>query len=531
MIQDIDIGRDLFMKKKVIAVLCAAAMTLPIVSARAEYTENDLKNAIQEAIDWKNDEDNPYYSIGTESSDMYIMALNRLGWSFDYNSYLVGLDGIAAGYDERHNASDMQRTALATSAAGGDARNVGGRDLIADSTYYRDSVSPMDKEGVDGLSWGLLALDSGDYNIPDWALRDRNEIIAGILSHQNTDGSFDNSIYSTASAICALAPYYETSGAYTVVQNQTGYTIDISPQQAVDSALEYLEDEQEKDGDWGDLRSTAMTVIALNSLGINADGDSRFDERRDTPLDGLMMYQEKDGGFSNDLNDEDGEATSYALCAMVSQLRLMQDKSSFFRFSVNDTVTFATPKPQTNTATTKPTSTKKPTATQKPTSTKKPTTTKKPTATQKATATLAPKKTTTPRGTAEPTTKPTVKPTKRPALVGPIEMPGPMPSFTPSPDANEKGAGNSHSINSSGDIVVMILIPIAVILAAAGVVLIFLIKKYGTVNEFISSINNKKQNTDNEYKAKQHRKTEEHERFKKRGKFREHRKINNRKFK
>ena len=70
-------------------------------------------------------------------------------------------------------------------------------------------------------------------------------------------------MYSTAVAVTALAPYYETSGAYTITQNQTGYVIDLSPKDAVEDALNYLSAEQDKDGDWGDLESTAMTVIAL----------------------------------------------------------------------------------------------------------------------------------------------------------------------------------------------------------------------------------------------------------------------------
>ena len=39
---------------------------------------------------------------------------------------------------------------------------------------------------------------------------------------------FDDSVYSTAIAITALAPYCETSGAYTITQNQTGYVLDLS---------------------------------------------------------------------------------------------------------------------------------------------------------------------------------------------------------------------------------------------------------------------------------------------------------------
>ena len=283
------------MKKKIIAVLCAAALTVPALCVNAEYKESDLKDAVKDAIEWKDKNDNPFYSIGTNSSNLYIMALNRMGKSYDYASYLSGLDGISAGYGSEHNASDMQRTAIATACSGGDAQNVGGRDLIADSTYYRDATAPIDKEGVNGYSWALIALDSNDYQTPEWAIKNRNDIIAGMLSHQNTNGSFDDDVYATASAITALAPYYETSGAYTITQNQTGYTIDLSPRDAVDSALNYLSENQTKDGDWGDLRSTAMTVIALDTMGIDSDGDDRFTARKGTALDGLMSYHEKDG--------------------------------------------------------------------------------------------------------------------------------------------------------------------------------------------------------------------------------------------
>lgn len=51
--------------------------------------------------------------------------------------------------------------------------------------------------------------------------------------------------------------------------------------------------EQDKDGDWGDLESTAMTVIALDTLGVNADSDGRFVAKNGSAVDGLMQYQQK----------------------------------------------------------------------------------------------------------------------------------------------------------------------------------------------------------------------------------------------
>ena len=333
------------MKKKIMAAVLCTSMLIPTVCVNAETSESDIKSAIEKAIEWKADKDSPFYGIGSYSSDFYIMALNRMGKNYDYSRYLAGLDGVAAGYGEEHNASSMQRTVLATIASGGDPRNVGGRDLVADGIYYRDNVSPLGKEGVNGYSWGLIALDSKSFETPEWALSNRNDILAGILSHQNTNGSFDDSVYSTAIAITALAPYYETSGAYTITQNQTGYVLDLSPKDAVEDALNYLSTEQDKDGDWGDLESTAMTVIALDTFGVNADSDGRFVAKNGSAVDGLMQYQQKDGGFSTGKGKSDSEATSLAVCALTSHLRKLQNKATFFNFDVNDSVVFETPAP------------------------------------------------------------------------------------------------------------------------------------------------------------------------------------------
>lgn len=522
------------MKKKIIAALCAV-MVLQTACVDAEYREDDLKNAVNNAIEWKERNDNPFYGIGTKDADLYIMSMKRLGKEYDYNSYLAGLDGIAAGYGAEHNASDMQRTVLATVASGGDARNVGGRDLVADGIYYRNNVAPIDKEGVDGYSWGLIALDSGVYETPEWALTNRNDIISGILSYQNTNGSFDDSVYSTASAVIALAPYYETSGAYTVTQNQTGLTVDISPMEAIDTAINYLADEQTNYGDFGDLKSTAMTVIALDSVGIDADGDRRFEAKKGNALDGLMLYQMKDGGFSSDLKGSDGEATSFALCALASHLRVLQGKSSFFRFEVNDSVAFDKPvqspssnggtsSGSTSAGTTKPNATTRPAATAKPKSATRPRASIAPKASSNPAATMRPTRTTTPQSSAKPGSTSKPKATKRPALVGPVEMAGPMPTDSGSSLAN----GNSNAPDKSSGTAALAIVFTVLLLAAAGIAVVFALAKCNKISEnnpiakFIPFIKKKKKKL---YKAKSHRKTEERRRFEHRGKYKQRKKY------
>lgn len=515
-------GSDI-MKKKIIAAMCAWALliplTVPMLSVNADYKESDLKTAVTSAIKWKGDNDSPLYSIGTNDSNLYIIALSRLGRSYDYAAYLSGLDGIAAGYGSVHNASDMQRTALAAIASGGDAQNVGGRDLIADSTYYRDASAPLDKEGVNGLSWALIALDSKDFETPEWAIRNRNQIVAGILSHQNTDGSFDGSVYSTASAIAALARYIETSGSYTITQTQTGQTFDLSPKNAVNAALDYLSSEQTKDGDWGDLNSTAMTVIALDALGIDADKDSRFVARNGSAIDGLMSFQNRDGGFAYDSNKSDGEATSYALCALTSHLRRLQGKTALFNFNGNDTVSLeATPAPTAAaTAAPRATATARPAATARPTAT--PRVTNRPSNTMQPTRTASPKGTPDPNASPSPSPTATPKPTKRPDLVGPVEMPGPMQPT----DLPEIQSGGSADKKTHAPAVPIAAGVTAVILLALIAALAYL-KHSGNLPKFLT----KKKKTDDNYKAKQHRKTEQHRRFEEKEKYKQRMKFKKR---
>ncbi len=496
------------MNKKITAIICSticAVSMLPAVYVNASNSESDLKDALLDAINWKEEKDSPMYSIGSSSSDFYIMALKRLGRDYDYSKYLSSLDGIAAAYSELHNASDMQRTALAAFASGGDPRNVGGRDLIADGVYYRNAVAPINREGSNGYSWGLIALDSGEFETPDWALTDRNSIIAGLLSYQNTDGSFEDSVYSTASAITALARYCDTSGAYTITQNQTGYVFDISPAEAVDKAVDYLEEAQSRDGDFGDLSSTAMAVIALDSIGIDSDKDKRFSAKNGTLIDGLLMYQNKDGGFSEDLNKSDSDATSLALCALTSHLRSMQNKSAFFSFNVTDTNVLATPtptvKPSASTSSSSVESAARPTSTAKPTST--------PVRTSKPAATIEPKKTTAPASSATVTPRPT----KRPALVGPIEPPGPMPTKTPIPGAP------SDNDDKSNIAVPAAIACAAVILLAAVTVVLYILNKRNTAASTVSV------SISNAARRKNRRKTSERRRFEKRRKFNERRKY------
>ena len=63
-------------------------------------------------------------------------------------------------------------------------------DLIADGTYDRGRTTPLGRQGINGWIWGLIALDSLRYPIPDGAFYTRDDIILEILRQQLPDGGF-----------------------------------------------------------------------------------------------------------------------------------------------------------------------------------------------------------------------------------------------------------------------------------------------------------------------------------------------------
>lgn len=537
------------MKKKIAALLCVAAMLVPSVSVVADYEQDNLTEMIVEAVEWKDNYDNPFYSIGSNGSNLYITALRRLGAGLDYESYLSGLDGIAAGYGSEHNAADMQRTVLAVISSYGDAQNVGGRDLVADSTYNRDAAAPLVKDGCDGLSWALIALEAGSYEVPADALESKDQIIAALLSYQNSDGSFGKGVMSTSAAVTALAPYIETSGAYTITQNQTGQTMDISPSEAVESAVVYLSEAQMKDGDWGDANSTAMTIIALDTLGIDCESNPYFSARSGNAVDGLLTYRNSDGGFSENGGESDGEATSYALCALTSHLGFKQGRSGFFRLDTGETVVLVAPPSQTappqTTAAPTPSqdksddaeTTERPAATTRPAATARPAVTPRPAATARPsspTNTMRPTRTAAPAPSTSPmprsTARPTPRPTRRPALVGPVEIPGPMPTETPQPDIRDDG-GSVQTIHKSGagTVVAIVLSAIALLLIASFVTLTVL-KKKGKLksDSALGKLMGVKPEPTEKEPARVHRRTEERRKFEQRERYKERLKYRHR---
>jgi hypothetical protein len=176
--------------------------------------------------------------------------------------------------------------------------------------------------------YGLILMDSKDYTDADYT---RAYIIDKMIGLQLKDGGWALSgnlsdIDVTAMAIQALAPYDENS--------------DVSV--AVDKAVTLLSKRQESTGDyksWGTncCESTAQVITALSALDINVQTDKRFIKKKKTLLEGLLRYQQTDGGFSHIIKGKsDNTASVQAMYSLIAALRQMKGLSSLYNFSGTD---------------------------------------------------------------------------------------------------------------------------------------------------------------------------------------------------
>src|SRR5699024_2465640 len=140
-------------------------------------------------------------------------------------------------------------------ASGGDPTDIGqdanGKsiNLIADGTFNRGNTASLGKQGLNGWIWGLIALDSMRYEVPEDAHDTRRSIIEEIIKVQLPDGGFSLNQQEadpdmTAMAIQALAPYYNSEESYTYQLASTNEKVTKKVRTVINEAVERLSELQ-----------------------------------------------------------------------------------------------------------------------------------------------------------------------------------------------------------------------------------------------------------------------------------------------
>lgn len=214
-----------------------------------------------------------------------------------------------SGRLDRSKSTENSRTILGLTAAGYNAANVAGVDLTAGLT----DMAYLRTQGTNGPIWALIALDCHSYDIPQCAeggeQTTREGLVAAILTSQCSDGGW------------TLA----------------GDTADVDMTAMALTALAYLSDAQQEDGDfmsWGtaNSESCAQVIVALTALGIDPAADARFAKAGGTAIDALCAFACEGGGFrhSDEQMESDGMATEQGFYALAAYDRFRQGQTRLF---------------------------------------------------------------------------------------------------------------------------------------------------------------------------------------------------------
>lgn len=272
-------------------------------------------------------------TFGSVGGEWLIMGLARSGLEISDEYYEIYFQNLCAytaqqgGVLHAKKYTEYSRVILAVTAIGRDPADVGGFNMLQPLADFEQTVF----QGINGPIFALLALDSGNYEIPENTVGStqatRDLYVDYIINAQLENGGWslmggEAEIDVTAMALQALANYQDRK--------------DVA--EAVEKGLAVLSERQNDQGGYQynaaesvSSESVSQVIVALAELGIALD-DSRFVKNGNTLLDALMQFQQEDGGFSHLMDGEtDLLATEQAFYALVAANRIAQGESSLYR--------------------------------------------------------------------------------------------------------------------------------------------------------------------------------------------------------
>ena len=257
---------------------------------------------------------------GSVGGDWLIFGLARSGVKVPQKYFDTYYENVEAAVREKNGVlsdrkyTEYSRTVLALTAIGKNPADVAGFDLLKPLADFEQ----VTKQGINGTIFALLALDSGNYEMPedpDAAVQaTRQMYVDELLARELPDGGWtlaggEPDVDITAMTLQALAKY----------RDQADVTA------AVERGLAVLSSLQEPDGgyvSWGssNSESVAQVIVALTELGVPLD-DERFTKNGITVEDALLRFAQENGAFvhvRDGSGGDDGMATEQAFYALAA---------------------------------------------------------------------------------------------------------------------------------------------------------------------------------------------------------------------
>lgn len=316
--------------KKIISVTTAVFVLFSSMCARADTEYDDTICSVARTM-CKNV---PNPTVSAVGGEWAVLGLARSGESVDAGYFEKYAENVSeylkksGGVLHEQKYTEYSRVILALSAIGENPSDFSGCNLLAPLADYEKTV----QQGLNGAVWALIALDCGDYEIPqneEAGTRATRELyIQKILASQNSDGGFSLSeglaseADMTAMALCALSDYAENA----------------ETAEAIDAALEFLSESQDGSGGFKNrgvltAESAAQVICAMCELGISV-GDSRFVKNGNSVIDNLMSFYDGAGGFMHKNGGGTNQmATEQALYALAAYRRSAEEKNTLYDMS------------------------------------------------------------------------------------------------------------------------------------------------------------------------------------------------------
>jgi len=277
--------------------------------------------------------------VGSVGGEWAVLGLSRSGYQVperyyqDYYSRVEEYVKAKKGKLHAKKYTEYSRLIVALTAIGKDPGNVAGYDLLKPLGDYDNTI----QQGLNGPIWALIALDSGNYPMPQnpeaKTQATREMYVNRILECQLPDGGF--SLFGgTAAAKGDESSDPDITGM--ALQALAKYKDREDVAKVIDEALECMSKKQDDKGgysSWGTANSESVVqiIVALTELGIPLD-DPRFVKNENTLLDNLMSFYVPGEGF---LHTQDGSgsnmmATEQAFYGLVAARRARDGKSSLY---------------------------------------------------------------------------------------------------------------------------------------------------------------------------------------------------------
>ena len=306
------------MKKRIVCVIMILLLisTIPVCGTTTLTKSQTDKYLYDISYYEQSNITNPSY--GSVGGEWMVMGLARYGaithetistYKSNLKAHLKSCNGKLSSV----KYTEYARVVIALTAVEENPENFAGYNLVRPLAEYDKLIG----QGLNGIIYGLIALDCGNYEVPKpeenytGEATTREKLVKTILNNQKQDGGWNFSgtrsdTDMTAMALQALAPYMNEEKVKT----------------AVKKAVDCLGELQQSDGGYAtsnikNCESTAQVLTAISTVGISVK-DSRFIKNGNSVIDGLMKYY-KDGGFCHTIggmiNQMSTEQAMYALTA------------------------------------------------------------------------------------------------------------------------------------------------------------------------------------------------------------------------